>query len=226
MSTPLPREAWVAGGALSFAAGLMNAVGLLAFGNEAVTHLTGTTSLIAGHLAFGRFDRVLHLGSILVAFCAGAAFSGGLIDDGQPPGKLSVAYGKGLGLETLLVLAAAQAFAWQAPVAYALLAAAVGLQNGMATLFTGAVMRTSHLTGMFTDLAIDLGRRWAGRPVARQRLAICLLVISGFLAGGLVGAFGMKWMGTPILGLAATITGALAVLVRLRRPRAAGKVTG
>lgn len=125
----LPRWVWVAGGALSFAAGLMNAVGLLAFGAEAVTHLTGTTTLIAGHLGFGRWDSALHLLGILGAFCLGAVFSGWLIRDEHL--RLGRRYTVALGIEALLVLAATQAFFWREPAAYYLLASAVGLQNAM-----------------------------------------------------------------------------------------------
>ena len=108
MIDQLPRWVWVAGGALSFAAGLMNAVGLLAFGGEAVTHLTGTTTLIAGHVGFGRWDSALHLLGILAAFCAGAVFSGWLIRDQHL--KLGRRYSVALWIEALLILAATQAF--------------------------------------------------------------------------------------------------------------------
>jgi len=212
----LPRWVWIAGGALSFAAGLMNAVGLLAFGGEAVTHLTGTTTLIAGHSGFARWDSALHLLGILAAFLAGAVVSGWLIRDQHL--QLGRRYSVALWIETLLVLAATQAFLSSEPVAYYLLAAAVGLQNAMATTFSGAVMRTSHVTGMFTDLAIYVGHALRGLPVAKKRIAVCVLVIGGFLGGGLVGALGMRYLGPIILLLAAAIAAGLA-LAHAWRPR-------
>lgn len=214
MIDQLPRWVWLAGGALSFAAGLMNAVGLLAFGAEAVTHLTGTTTLIAGHVGFGRWDNAGHLLGILGAFCAGALFSGWLIRDQHL--RLGRRYSVALWIEALLILAATLAFGWREPAAYYLLAAAVGLQNAMATTFSGAVMRTSHVSGMFTDLAIYLGHALRGLPVAKKRIAVCLLVIGGFSGGALVGAWGMRWIGPAILLLAAGIAGGLAIAHALR----------
>ena len=222
MIDQLPRWVWVAGGALSFAAGLMNAVGLLAFGGEAVTHVTGTTSLIAGAVGFGRWAIALHLLGILAAFLAGAVFSGWLIRDEHL--KLGRRYSVALWLVAGLVLAATQAFLLREPAGYYLLAAAVGLQNAMATTFSGAVMRTSHVTGMFTDLAIYAGHALRGLPVAKKRIAVCVLVIGGFLAGGLVGAVGMRLVGPSILLLAALIAAGLAVAHGLRARSATGRV--
>ena len=216
MIDQLPRWVWIAGGALSFAAGLMNAVGLLAFGGEAVTHFTGTATLISGHVGFAQWSSALHLLGILAAFLLGAVVSGWLIRDQQL--QLGRRYSVALWIETLLVLAATQAFLWREPTAYYLLAAAVGLQNAMATTFSGAVMRTSHLTGMFTDLAIYVGHAIRGLPVAKKRIAVCVLVIGGFTFGGLVGALGMRYLGPSILLLAAAIAAGLA-LAHAWRPR-------
>lgn len=222
MIDQLPRWVWFAGGALSFAAGLMNAVGLLAFGAEAVTHLTGTTTLLAGHVGFGRWDSALHLLGILLAFCVGAAFSGWLIRDEHL--QLGRRYTIALSIVALLILAATQAFLWREHSAYYLLASAVGLQNAMATTFSGAVMRTSHVSGMFTDLAIYLGHSLRGLPVAKKRVAVCLLVIGGFSSGGLAGAIGMRWIGPGILLVAAAIAAGLALAHALRRRPSMGKV--
>jgi len=66
---------------------------------------------------------------------------------------------------------------------------ACGLQNAMATTFSGAVVRTTHLSGMFTDLGIGLGHLLRGLPLQMRRLTLSGLIISGFLGGGIVGAW-------------------------------------
>lgn len=205
----LPRWVWVAGGLLSFSAGLMNAVGLLAFGGEAVTHLTGTTSLIAGHLGFSRWSSALHLLAILGAFCAGAVFSGWLIRDQHL--SLGRRYGLALWVTALLILIAIWGFGHHEPWSYYFLATAVGLQNAMASTYSGAVFRTSHVTGMFTDLSIGLGHWLRGLPVAKKRMALSALVISGFFSGGLVGALGMRFIGPNILLLAVAVSAGLSI---------------
>ena len=63
------------------------------------------------------------------------------------------------------------------PAMGALLAAmACGLQNAMATTFSGAAIRTSHLSGMFTDLGIGIGHALRGLPLQKRRLLLCLLI--------------------------------------------------
>ena len=59
----------------------------------------------------------------------------------------------------------------------ALAAMACGLQNAVTATFSGALVRTSHLTGMFTDLGIFLGHRLRGIAVDPRRLWLCMLVI-------------------------------------------------
>ncbi len=217
MIDQLPRWVWVAGGLMSFSAGLMNAVGLLAFGHEAVTHLTGTTTLITGALGAAQWFKALHLLSILLAFCLGAIFSGWLIGDEQL--KLGRRYGIALWIETALILLSVWGFSDQQHFAYYLLAAAVGLQNAMASTYSGAVLRTSHVTGMFTDLSIYIGHWLRGLPFNRRRIAISSLIISGFFAGGLVGAIGMGFINTHVLLLAALICAVMALSHGVYRQR-------
>ena len=59
----------------------------------------------------------------------------------------------------------------------------------MATTFSGAVVRTTHLSGMFTDLGIGLGHLLRGLPLPMRRLTLSGLIISGFLGGGIIGAW-------------------------------------
>jgi uncharacterized membrane protein YoaK (UPF0700 family) len=205
----LPSWVWVAGGLLSFSAGLMNAVGLLAFGGEAVTHLTGTTTLISGHLGFSRWGSALHLLAILGAFCAGAVFSGWLIRDQHL--SLGRRYSVALWVTASLILIATWGFDQHGPWSYYFLAAAVGLQNAMASTYSGAVLRTSHVTGMFTDLSIGLGHWLRGLPVAKKRMTLSALVISGFFSGGLMGALGMRFIGPSVLLLAFAISAGLSI---------------
>lgn len=218
----LPRWVWLAGGLLAFAAGLMNVVGLLSFGGEAVTHLTGTTTLLAGDVANARWADAAHLVGILGAFVVGAAFSGWLIRHQHL--RLGRRYGLALWIEAALVALATLAFAHMQPSAYYLLAFAVGQQNAMATTYSGATLRTSHVTGMFTDLGIALGHALRGLPIDHRRLALSLMVIAGFSSGGLCGALGMRVVGPHVLWLVVLICGGLATANHLHRSRHAGSV--
>jgi uncharacterized membrane protein YoaK (UPF0700 family) len=99
----------------------------------------------------------------------------------------------------------------------------MGLQNAVITKVSKAEIRTTHMTGIVTDLGIELGRlvyrnRDAHRHARhfvradRERLAIHAATLALFLAGGIVGAIGFK-----VLGFAATLPIA-ALLLALAAP--------
>jgi uncharacterized membrane protein YoaK (UPF0700 family) len=90
-------------------------------------------------------------------------------------------------------------------------ACACGLQNAMATTYSGTVVRTTHISGMFTDLGIFLGHALRGLPVDTKRMRMCLLVISGFLGGGIAGTLGFCAIGFFTLFIPAGITAGAAL---------------
>lgn len=217
MIDALPRWVWWTGGLLAFSAGLMNVVGLSSFGAEAVTHLTGTTTLIAGDASRGDWASALHLAGIFAAFFAGAVASGWLIRDQHL--ALGRRYTVALALAGTLILLAMAAFLVRLSWGYYLLAAAVGLQNAMASTYSGAVVRTSHVTGMVTDLGIFLGHALRGLPVHRKRISVSLLVIAGFFAGGVCGGVGLQLVGDWILVVPASVAAGLAMAHEVARRR-------
>jgi uncharacterized membrane protein YoaK (UPF0700 family) len=64
---------------------------------------------------------------------------------------------------------------------------------------------------MFTDLGIFIGHRLRGLPVNTRRLSLCLIIISGFLCGGIVGAYLFQKFAYATLFIPATGTGLAAV---------------
>ena len=187
MTVHLPRWVWVGAISLACVGGMVNVVGYLGFEHQAVSHLTGTTSLLGAALAGGDWRAVGHLWGVLLAFCAGAMLSGLIVQDATL--RLGRRYGVVLALEAALLVAAVPLFE-RGSIWGALLAAmACGLQNAMATTFSGAIVRTTHLSGMFTDLGIGLGHLLRGMPLPTRRLGLSGLIIGGFLAGGVIGAW-------------------------------------
>ena len=179
---------WVEGGAflLTLLAGMVNAIGLLGFSHQAVSHLTGTATLLGQQLASMNISVALHLLLILISFVIGAALSGWLIENTAL--KLGRHYGSALMLEALLLLLGMWALmaGWSA--GHFLASAACGLQNGLATTFSGAIIRTTHVSGIFTDLGLMLGARLRGQPLDRRRARLYLLLVTGFILGGTLGS--------------------------------------
>ena len=205
MAERLATWVWVGAGALASVAGIVNVVGFLGFQQQAVTHLTGNTSLLAAALVGGDAGMALGLGAMLLAFVAGSMLSGLIVQDSTL--RLGRRYGVVLTIESLMLLAAVPLFRQQHLAGPILAATACGLQNAMATTYSGALVRTSHVSGMFTDLGIMLGHSLRGLPLARRRLALCSLVISFFFLGGVVGAVLYGGIGYAALYVPAALTG-------------------
>lgn len=220
MGVQLPRWVWIGAGALACVAGMVNAVGFLGFEHQAVTHLTGTTTLLGAALARDDMPAATSLAGVALAFLAGAALSGVIVQDATL--RLGRRYGVALALESGLLIASAYLFRREAMSGAWLAAMACGLQNGMATTFSGAVVRTTHLSGMFTDLGIGLGHALRGLPLQRRRLALCTLIISAFLVGGVIGALAFARIGTDALLVPAVLTGVVGTGYTIYRQHALG----
>ena len=145
------------------------------------------------------------LAAMLAACVAGAALEGLLIRDGTL--RLGRRYGVALTIEACLLAAAVPLFEHDRFAGPLLAAAAIGLQNAMATTYSGAIVRSSHVSGMFTDLGIMLGHALVGLPVARRRLTICAIVVLGFFAGGVIGAWLFDALSYRALYVPAAVTG-------------------
>ena len=206
---------WVEAGAFSLAlmAGVVNAVGLLGFSHQAVSHLTGTSTLLGAGLTQLQAAELLHLLLVLLSFVAGAAFSGLFIGSSAlQPGRR---YGVALVLEALLLVLAMLALQAASLSGHYLASAACGLQNAMVTTYSGAIIRTTHVSGIFTDLGVMLGARLRGVPLDRRKARLFLLLISGFILGGTLGALGFaRWQFQALL-LPACMALALAGLYQL-----------
>src|SRR3990167_2066442 len=91
------------------------------------------------------------------------------------------------------------------PLTVMLLCFIMGLQNALITKLSRAEIRTTHITGIVTDIGIELGklfywnRRKVGHQIGvvadRQRLRVLALLGLYFFLGGLAGAFGFNRLG-------------------------------
>jgi uncharacterized membrane protein YoaK (UPF0700 family) len=201
----LPRWVWIGATLLACVAGMVNVIGYLGFEHQAVSHLTGTTSLLGAALAQGDWRAMTQLCGVVIAFCIGATLSG-LILQGRSL-QLGRRYGVALSIEAALLALAVPLFLQQQILGAMLAAMACGLQNAMVTTYSGALVRTTHLSGMFTDLGIGLGHALRGLPLPVRQLTLSAIIITGFLAGGVLGAWLFAGLGYRALLVPAALTG-------------------
>jgi uncharacterized membrane protein YoaK (UPF0700 family) len=183
----LPR--WVEYGSfvLALVAGLVNSIGLLGFKHQSISHLSGTATLLGTGFINSNFSDVFHLALILFSFVVGSAISGYFLRSGSL--KLGRNYSGLLSLEAIFLFGSVYFLSNDSINGHYLASAACGLQNALATTYSGAVIRTTHVTGIFTDLGIMLGAKLRGKDFDRRKALLFLLIIIGFILGGVFGAY-------------------------------------
>ncbi len=196
---------------LTFVAGATNAGGFLAV-NQYTSHMTGIVSLMADDIALGNIRLALAGLGALLSFLAGAACSAILINWARHR-KLHSQYALPLMLEACLLLCfgllggnLSSRMGLFVSVTVMLLCFIMGLQNAIITKLSNALIRTTHVTGLVTDMGIELGKmlywnRAYRREDAffvtadRQKMRLLTSLLFMFGAGGLSGALGFKYIG-------------------------------
>ena len=187
MISQLPK--WVEIGAfiLALVAGFVNAVGLLSFEHQSVSHLSGTATLLGTSFLSESLQTILHLLGILLSFLFGSIIAGFLLHGSTL--KLGRHYDTALFLEACLLLITLWLLSAGSFYGHFFASVACGLQNALATTYSGAVIRTTHVTGIFTDLGIMLGEYIRNKQLDKRKAKLFLIIIVSFITGGTLGAF-------------------------------------
>lgn len=216
------------GGLLAFVAGAINAGGFLAV-QRYTSHMTGIVSSVADNLVVGSLSLAF-AGLVSVAAFVSGAITTTLLISWARRHELRSKYALALLLEAMLLLAFGlvganlKSFAsLLLPTAVLLLCFIMGLQNAIVTKISLAEIRTTHMTGIITDLGIELGRLiyWNQSVKAngiqvvkanRDKLFTHALLLGLFFSGGIAGALAFR-----TLGFSATLPIAL-LLVTMALP--------
>lgn len=195
---------------LALNAGVLNSVGFVAVAVY-TSHMTGLTAGVADQLVLGDW-RVVATGLLGIAcFVAGAAACALVFNWGRRRG-LRGRYANVLALEALLILLfglLADQLDWgrREFVFIAVLCFTMGMQNAVITKISDAQIRTTHVTGMVTDIGIELGKL-AYRPRRRDlgpvvadgfKLGMLAMLVGLFFLGGVLGALGYLEFGFAIV---------------------------
>ena len=198
------------GGVLAFNAGAVNAGGFLVV-NMYTSHMTGFASLLADNLVLGNMTLVLGAVGALLAFTTGAAVTAILVNWARQNGLRSE-YALPLLLEALLLLIFGLLGAtlnrqtpFAVPLTVLVLAFTMGLQNALVSKISTSQIRTTHMTGIVTDIGIELGKLFYWNHTAsplesrvranRIKLRLFGTLLASFVCGGVVGAAGFKYVG-------------------------------
>lgn len=175
-------------------AGFINGAGFFAF-QVLTTNVTGHAALLAVNVASSNFRAARMVALWLVLFLAGAFFSGIMIS------RVGRDKASAYTIPFLIIIALVSLVAIlgsgydhslpQTEIFAGSLLFAMGMQNALVSMISGSVVRTTHLTGMFTDLGIDLSTFASSSrdrtDLLKNRILLRLTIISFFLIGGIIG---------------------------------------
>jgi uncharacterized membrane protein YoaK (UPF0700 family) len=204
--------------------------------------MTGNVSTLSDHIALGEWLTGAFYLVIVLAFIGGAAISTLLINAGRRR-RLDGVYAFGVLSEAILMTLLGCACLWlpqaeQGPLLILGLSFLMGMQNAMVTRISDARVRTTHVSGMATDIGIELsmlfdvarGREPREELVPyRSKLRLHIQTVLSFLVGGVVGVVvyqavgGLLLFGTAALLFAISLVSILRVRVRALRETVAAR---
>jgi uncharacterized membrane protein YoaK (UPF0700 family) len=192
---------------LAFVAGAVNSGGFLAV-HQYTSHMSGIISAMAGNLVGGSIRLVLIGAAAVFSFLFGAAATSLMVRLARKR-ELHSEYALPLVVEAgLLVVFALTGHVFKTrgseiEATIMLLCFTMGLQNAMITKISGAVIRTTHMTGMVTDVGIEVGHFFyslvGGEPTSTvvnwSKARLLASLIGLFFFGGIIGAIGFRHLG-------------------------------
>lgn len=183
------RDFWsvvVGGFLLSGVAGFINAATMVGLFTTTVSHLTGTTTRMAVTLVQNKWDDSLRQFTIILGFGFGSFICGIIVRSNKF--RLTRRYGVALLLECVALSLTMVALYFENYSAPVIAAFACGLQNGLTSGYSGAIVRTTHVTGTVTDIGLIIGQNLLTET--RQdlwKLKVLIPLLIGYWLGGFVG---------------------------------------
>lgn len=187
---------------LSFVGGIVNVSGFLAL-KLMTTNVTGYLSNFAQEVLTFNKTATLRTVLLLVSFFFGS-FVSHVILQLQKVFWNKVYFTVPLILEAVLLSGVAYVEGdvlsqYPLEIAYILLFA-MGLQNSLVTFISKAVVRTTHITGIVTDLGIETAkllfsfRRQSIRRILLSHIGLKVSIVLSFGLGGILAAFSFEYL--------------------------------
>lgn len=197
---------------LSFVAGIVNVSGLFAI-QRLTTNVTGHFAYFADEFVQNHFGNALVFLLYIFAFLLGAFVSSVMVEFFS---RFNERYINSIPLAIEVSILACAGFISIGvintipDVVACMLLFAMGLQNALVTSLSNSVVRTTHLTGLFTDLGIELSQLLFFKEAEQQKklvssLRLRITIIGFFFFGGVTGGYGYLLYENRILLLAAVV---------------------
>ncbi|WP_180080376.1 MULTISPECIES: YoaK family protein [unclassified Acinetobacter] len=180
---------WIQLGAFFLAvnAGMINVLGLVTVLHQSVSHMTGNVSMLAMAILDWQPATILYLILVLMCYVIGSFYSGLIL--GNSHFSLTRRYGVPLSLVAFFIVLCWLLLPFFPRYALLWACVAMGVQNAMVSHYKGTIIRTTHLSGVLTDLGLALGYKARGLEVESKRVILHLLILIGFIVGGLLASW-------------------------------------
>lgn len=205
-------------------AGALNAAAFYSVGYFSA-NMTGNLSSLSDQILAGHVILGLTYFAIILAFTLGATLSSVIINIGLTKNVKSVfailILWESLGMVPLGAIDLWAASYWRVSAIAIGLAALMGMQNAIATQISDAKVRSTHISGLATDIGIEIGHLLSRSPTGtisdelmtvRRRLMLHTITIASFLCGGVFGVFLYQRIGGFTFWIAAIALGAIGML--------------
>lgn len=183
----LPRWIQTAAFLLAINAGMINVLGLITVLHQSVSHMTGNVSVLAMAIIQWDLSATVFLMLITLCYVIGSFYSGWIL--GSSHFAFNRRYGAPMSLVAFFILLSWLFLPYFPRYGLLWAATAMGVQNAMVSHYKGAIIRTTHLSGVLTDLGLALGYKFRGLKVDTKRVILHLLIFFGFLIGGMLACF-------------------------------------
>lgn len=196
------------GGLTAFAAGMVNVASVMAF-FAFTSNITGHVAILAEEVARGHWHQVSVVFGWLALFFLGNFMSNFMIINTQRTNNY-VSHSIPLILEMLALLAVAiygnhyyKETLYETEFLVAFMLFAMGLQNGLTASISNHAVKTTHLTGLFTDLAISLSlytqKRFRHKPLVAERIKLLSVILLCYFSGGVISGWIYLSIGFSVL---------------------------
>ncbi len=189
---------------MAFQAGYVN-VGAFVVSGNFVSHVTGTSSQIGMNIATSNWILFFEFLLVLVCFIIGAAFSGHYVGramlEKREPDYVRVLATKSLAFAAVLYLSHDFLFHDVTHIGIlnieftllSLLSFCCGVQNSTCALSTAGFLKPTHMTGLSTDLGMNLAKMYALRKKSPTKFKkefeknmLRIGILGSFILGGVI----------------------------------------
>lgn len=197
---------------LSFVAGIVNVTGFISV-QRLTTNVTGHFAFFVDEV-FKLHFRESFIYFLYILFFFLGSFVSSMLVETLSRKKSRIVYIIPAVIESVILFSVAFAvhtvITNNADIISCSLLFAMGLQNSMVTQISDAMVRTTHLTGLFTDLGIELSQLFFYKEKQQKHKLISTIKLRGriiafFFIGGVVGGIFYSYLGLHTLIIPAVI---------------------